>query len=40
MIPAFPSLRLMCSFNRGNIEVTNFKNLCVMFVDVCFMFAK
>ena len=38
MIPACPSL--MCSFNRVNIEGTNFKNLCLMFVYVCFMFAK
>ena len=38
MIPACPSL--MCSFNRGNIERTNFENLCLMFVYVCFMFAK
>ena len=31
MIPAFPSLRLMCSFNRGNIKVTNSSKIC----DVC-----
>ena len=37
-IPACPSL--MCSFNRGNIEGTNFENLCLMFVYACFMFAK
>ena len=30
----------MCSFNKGNIEGTNFENLCLMFVHLCFMFAK
>ena len=30
----------MCSFNRGNSEGTNFENLCLMFVYVCFTFAK
>ena len=39
MIPACPSL--MCSFNRGYIEGTNFKNLClivyVLSVYVCFV---
>ena len=34
MLPACPSLRLMCFFNRGNIEVTNFKNLMFLLV-VC-----
>ena len=29
-IPACPSL--MCSFNRGNTEGTNFENLCLIFV--------
>ena len=37
-IPACPSL--MCSFNRGNIEGTNSENLCLVFVYLCFMFAK
>ena len=26
----------MCSFNRGNIERTNFENLCLMVVYVLF----
>ena len=38
MIAACPSL--MCSFNRGNTEGTNFENLCLMFVYVSFMFVK
>ena len=32
MIPPFPSLRLMCSFNRGNIEVTNSSKIRVFYV--------
>ena len=35
MIPTYPSL--MCSFNRGNVEGTNFENLYLVFVYVCFV---
>ena len=37
-IPACPSL--MCYFNRGNTAGTNSSKMCLMFVYVCFMFAK
>ena len=39
MIPACP--RLLCFFNRGNIEGTNsLKILCLMFVDVLCKFVS
>ena len=38
MIPVCPSI--MCSFNKGNIEGTNFEHVSLMLVYVCFMLAK